>query len=790
MRLLNQGIRRDARLYVFLTIMAVAGPAPGAAAGARDEGASVAAEVTGAATARGTPYVPIYHPELQITPAAGPITVDAKLDDPGWRGAAVADNFAEHNPGDQTKPEVDTEVLVTFDDRNLYLAWICYDDPAEVRATYSERDNIFRDDYVILALDTYGERAMAYEISANPYGIQGDLFFSIGRGEDISYDMIFESAGRITEYGYLVEMAIPFAEMRFPRTDVHQWRADFWRNRPRESRFQYSWAAYDRNESCWPCQWGTVRGASGIKGNSGLDLLPSVIVHQTGLRTQDGTWENLPMQLSPLADDRNVDLGLGISYDLSSEITAEATLNPDFSQVESDAAQIDVNSTFALFYPEKRPFFQEGSDLLGTYFEAVYTRSINDPIAAGKVTGRKGKTSLAFLTARDDHSVIILPFEESSEFVLNGKSTTNVLRVRQEFGEQTYLGMVATDRRFDGGGSGTLAGLDGKLRLSANDAVELQFLGSDTREPDKPSLTPDWDQTVTFDDGRRTARLDAEDFRGRALYASYERNTRNFWLDTDYRERSPTFRADVGFEPSNNDRIGIANTGYNFRFPDAGSLVERISPSVQGGRKWNFAGTRKDEWVNADLQVALRKAQTGLHAQYLRSNELFHGIMFQDIWQVHICGNSQPGGWLELGANFNYGDRIARRDEVMGRQTSWGFWFDLKPTQRLLVASSFSAIRSEDRRAGRELFEDFIARTQLGYQASRELSARLIIQYRDRERLWEADPLVTYRINPLSTFYLGSTRDYRDLSAAEDGVDGWRLTHRQYFMKLQYLLRI
>jgi Domain of unknown function (DUF5916)/Carbohydrate family 9 binding domain-like len=766
--------------------MAAASPAVTAA----DDGSSVAAQVTGNTTTRGEPYVPVYHPELDIKRVTGAIEVDGFLDDAGWRGAAVADNFAEHGPGDQTQPDVDTEVMITYDEKNLYVAWICYDDPAEVRATLCQRDGIFSDDYVILALDTYGENALAYEIAANPIGIQGDLLFSIGSGEDSSYEMIFESEGRITPYGYVVEMAVPFSELRFPQVDVQEWRVDFWRNRPRDSRYQYSWAAYDRQESCWPCKWGTVRGATGIEGGSGLELLPSAIFHQAGSRDDQGDWNNQPIRWNPFGDKRNLDLGLGISYDISSEFTAEATINPDFSQVESDAAQIDINSTFALFYPEKRPFFQEGSDLFGTYFNAVYTRSINDPIAAAKFTGRKGKSSVAVLSARDDHSVIILPFEESSNFVLNGESFTNILRARHEFGEQTYLGVVATDRRFDGGGSGTLAGLDGKLRLSQNDALEAQFLISNTEEVDNIGLTPEWDETETFDEGKYTSRLDGESFDGHAYYASYERNTSNFAFDLDYWEKSPTFRADAGFEPANNYRRTNFYSRYSFRFEDESGLLERITPSTDGGRKWNFDGTKKDEWINGTLEVAFRRAQTSFHANYMASSELYHGIQFDDIWAAHICGHSTPSKMLSLGGNYNYGHRIARRDEVMGKEASWGFWFDLRPSDRIIVSNSFNRVSSDDLDTDQKLFEDYINRTEIGYQASRELAFRLIMQYRDGRKSWEADPLLTYRFNALSTFYLGSTRDYRDLEPQPNGTEGWRLTSRQYFVKLQYLFGI
>jgi hypothetical protein len=725
-------------------------------------------------------FVPVYHPELRISRASGPIKVDGHLEDAGWRGAAQADNFAEHNPGDQTKPDVDTEVLISYDDDNLYVAWICYDNPEEVRASFCERDRIFSDDYVILCLDTFGEATLAYEISTNPYGIPGDLLFSSSNGEDSTYDMIFESAARITDFGWVAEMAIPFASMRFPERDEQTWRVDFWRNRPRESRYQYSWAAYDRDESCWPCQWGTVNGISGVEPGAGLELLPAVVAHQSGRRDGEGDFTN---------DDINADIALGIAYDISSEWTAEATVNPDFSQVESDAAQIDVNTTFALFYPERRPFFQEGSDLFDTYFNAVYTRSINDPLLAGKTTWRKGSSSVAFLTARDEHSVIILPFEESSEFVENGKSYSNILRARHDFGEQSHLGLIATDRRFDDGGSGSLGGIDGQLRLSPSDGARFQFLATYTEEVDNLALTDSSLNATRFDDGKHTAGLDGETFWGHSLFASLSRSTSNYWGGVEYMERSPTFRADVGFEPSNDSRVGSAWLGGIIRFEES-KLLENINGNLNAARKWNFDGVKKDEWIDFSFELKFRAAQTGIHSRYMRSNERFRDIQFNDIWLAHTCLHTQPSGGLSFGGNIDYGHRIARRDLVMGKQIQYGLWADVKPIDRLLISSSFSYISSDNLDTDDNLFSQSVFRSHMSLQLSREISTRLILQYNDRNETWDIDPLLTYRLNPLTVLYVGSTHDYRDLNLEDDGREGWSLTGRQFFMKMQYLFQL
>ena len=724
-------------------------------------------------------FVPVYHPTLVVSRASGPIETDGDLGDAGWQGAAKADNFAEHKPGDQTQPEVNTEVLITYDDDNLYVAFLCYDDPKEVRTSFCTRDNIFNDDNVFVCLDTYGESAVAYEIAANPYGIQGDLLFSPANGEDITYDLIYRAAGRITDFGWVVEMAIPFSSLRFPSCRDQAWRADFWRNRPRNTRYQYSWAAYDRDESCWPCQWGTITGVSGVKPGRGFEILPSVVAHQAGHRNKLSQFKNEKIKGNA---------GLGISYDLSSELTAEATINPDFSQVESDAAQIDVNTTFALFYPERRPFFQEGSDLFNTYFTAVYTRSINDPLLAGKMVLRRGSNNVALLSARDEHSVVTLPFEEKSEFVENGKSYSNILRAKKEFGSQSHLGFIATDRRFDGGGSGSLVGLDGQLRFASVNALQFEVLAAHTLEIDNPALGDTSWRHIRFDGGRHTAALDGEAFWGHAYFASLERETGDYAIGGEYREYSPTFRADNGLEPSNNSRAGTLWIVGVSRFDDS-RILETIVGKAVFGRKWNFAGTAKDKWGEASLELALRKAQAAMHAEYTRDDELFRGKQFDGTWLAHNCISLQPSGAVNCSANINYGHCIARRQLVMGKEMSYGCSANLKPTDRLLASFSYSRVASDDLDTGERLFSQSVFRSKLSLQMLRELSARIVFQYNDRSNTWEVDPLLTYQLNPFSIFYVGSTYDYQDSDPAEGGRDAWTMTGRQYFLKLQYLFR-
>ncbi len=728
-------------------------------------------------------FVPVYKPEMSTARATGPIVIDGVLDDEGWIGVSTINHFTEHNPGDQVEPAVQTEAMITYDELNIYVAFVCYDDPATIRASFCERDNIYNDDFVIFGLDTYGDAANAYEFVCNPYGIQGDLYYSAGAGEDGGYDFVFDTAARVTEDGWVAEFAIPFASLRFPNVDEQLWKVNFSRNRPREVRQQYASGALDRDDSCWVCQWGTLTGVTGVTGGKGIKLLPAFVAHQAGSRDADGNFAN---------EDIKGELSFSGTYDISSNIAAEITVNPDFSQVESDANQIDVNSKYALYYEEKRPFFQAGSDLFSTWFSAVYTRAINDPTVAGKVTGRVGDTSFAFLSAQDEHSAIILPFEEGDSIVAKGKSVSNIVRLRQTLGEMSHIGIVATDRRYEGDGSGSLVGIDSSIRLNQAYQIEIQAINSFTSEPNDTLLTAGINDVV-FDGGAHTAAFDGESFTGRALYTSLERNGRSWAFDVDYWDRSPTFRTDNGFETSNNSRLGSVSTEYLFRF-DNSRIWRTLQPSLSVSRKWNYDGQTKEEDATFGLEGSLRKAQTSFHGRAVTGSELYSGVQLDNIWIAHMCMNSRPSGALRWGGWINYGHRPYYKALELGRQTDYGLWCDYKPLDRLTVELRWSRSLSKHLDNDSQYYSGYTNRARVALQMTHELAARVIVQYSSFDDRWEADPLLSYQLNPFSIFYIGSTRDYGLVSIEDDrdgiNADSWQLQNRQYFLKFQYLFQL
>jgi hypothetical protein len=736
-------------------------------------------------------HVPQVKPSLEIHRATGPIAIDGDLGDPGWLGAARADHFTEIRPGDQVEPPVATEAWITYDDHNLYIAFKAQDDPKAVQATLCDRDEIFQDDFVGILLDTYGDAAWAYEIFSNPIGIQGDLRWT-PNGEDGSFNLVMNSRGRIVADGYVVEFAIPFSSLRFPERASQTWRAIFFRTHPRDSRRQYSWAAIPRDETCFPCQFGTWTGIENVQRGTSLELLPAVTGAQFGNLRDDSDpasgLENSKM---------DADLAMGVRYALTSSAVVDATLNPDFSQVESDAAQIDVNSTFALFYPERRPFFQEGSDLFDTLIDAVYTRSLNDPQGAVKLTGRAKRTSLAYIGARDAHTPIVLPFEERSRYLQAGKSTSNILRLKHTILDDSFVGALVTDQRLVGGGSGTVLGGDVRLGFLKNYRFEGQWLASRTAEPETDALTrelvEDDPSLARFERGQHTTTFDGETFWGDAVYASVEREARIWHFDFEYRHTSPAFRAANGFVTQNDNRQATFWTGTLFR-PDT-RLLDEFRPNVSIGRVWNFDGARKDEWLVPELAFEFKK-QTGLSVNYLWSNELFRGIQFDGIRRFAAEAWSNYSSHFKPGLYVSGGRSIARNpretfghpDPVpfLGESLNLSAWADIKPLQRLVVTPQYDYAQMRYPDGGEFDFRGYILRTRVNYQFTRELFMRLVVQYNQFNDGLEIDPLLTYKLNPFTVAYVGSTHDWREL----DGTHELTQTARQFFLKFQYLFRI
>jgi hypothetical protein len=658
------------------------------------------------------------------------------------------------------------------------------------------RDEIYDDDYVGVVIDTYNNAAWCYQLFANPFGIQGDMRWTPG-GEDAGFDVLFDSRGRITETGYQVEMRIPFKSLRFPNSELQDWRVTFTRVHPRDSERHYSWAAISRDDPCYPCQLGTISGMQNVRSGSSLEFLPAVVGTQSGSlvvpEDPNSGFDREPLDFN--SDDlKDLELSLGVRYGFTPSTAAELALNPDFSQVESDVAQIDVNTTFALFFPERRPFFQEGSDLYRSYYNLIYTRQINDPSVVGKFTARSGGKGGVYLFGRDEETPMILPFEDGSLFATPGKSYNNLARARFNYKEDSYVGGLITDRRYDIGGSGTVVSLDGNYRFATNYRIEAQVAGSYTSEPDDTTLI-DIPTDVTFADGQHTATLDGESYYGGALYLSLERDARSWNSDIDFWDTGPTFRADNGFINRNSERRVSWRNNYTFYIDN--KVWDRIRPTSYIWRRWNSYGARKGQALENWIDFRL-KGQMSVTLGYDISDEEFRGVYFKDIdlyygeFNIDYWKNFQFGFWVGVG------DRIARTatpEPFLGEGEHLDFWSTIRFTHRVVIEPILTYSTVRDPETNEPFFKGWIGRVRFNLQFTRELFLRFVTQYDDFDGTLSLEPLLSYQLNPFSVFYIGANVleqdfDHKSIDTIDHTGDGFEPTAWQYFFKFQYFYRM
>lgn len=740
-------------------------------------------EITDSEIESSTGFQPNFKPTLTVTRAKGAIRVDGQLDEDAWKAVVEVRNFSEVFPNEQRRPPVELSGRVMYDDDYLYVGIMVMDDPDQIRANLSDRDEIWQDDYAGIVLDPNRDGQGMYFIAANPLGIQADSFIS-PNNEDDGFDILFRSGGQITEKGYQVEMAIPFKSLRFPNTDVQTWGATLWITRPRESRSQYSWAAVDQDDPCMSCQLGEINGIRGVRAGRNLEILPSL----TGGGA--GALRDAEVPASGFRNDRvTLEPSLNLKYGITSELTADVTVNPDFSQIESDEAQIDVNSTFALFFQERRPFFQEGSGLFNTDIQTVYTRSINDPIGAAKLTGRFGSVDVAYIGARDNHSPLLLPFEEESRVLEGGRSVSNILRVRHNFNNDSFIGALITDRRLDEGGSGSTVSVDAAARFLQKYTLSGQFVYSSTVETEDEKLSEDVGD-ITFGKKGYTGALDGESFSGYAARAEFDRGARHWSFEGGYEAVSPTFRADNGFVRQNNEQTAYLWQGVTIYPEKVIGFVDRIRPNLLIGSNWNFDGLQKSFFFRPAVSVQLKR-QTNIQINWWYREENFAGVQFDGMTRVNANIFSNFSKRVNLGMDVGIGESIARflDEPEIGNSLDISAWGTLRPTQRMSIRPQFSYSRLSDKETGEEFFSGYIVRSRVKYQFSRYFFLRTIVQYSEFSKSLEIDPLLTYKINAFTALHVGSTHDFDQFNRAQGAEKYFRQSSRQIFFKVQYLFR-
>jgi hypothetical protein len=717
-------------------------------------------------------------PEIHVTRSHGPIRIDADLSDAGWQDATRIDTFYETNPGDNVPPKVRTVAYLTYDGQAFYAAFQFFDpDPSRIRAPYGDRDDVASyTDYGGVILDTRNDHRTGLLLLANPRGIPYDAITDDTTGnEDSSPDFYWDSAAKITPEGWVLEMRIPFSSLRYPGTDPQTWGILLYRNYPREFRYQMFSAKLPRGGNCFICHSNKLTGLEHLPSGGHIVVAPYATAREEGVpRGDSGT----PLVNKPVRGDGGVDA----KWTPNVNTAVDATVNPDFSQVESDVAQIAVNQRFALLYPEKRPFFLEGLELFSTPIQAVYSRSITSPRWGARVTGKLDSNHYTAFVAQDrGGGSVILPGPNSSELANQDFSSfVGMGRVRHDFGK-SFVSFLATDREVQGGGYNRVYGPDFQWRAGDHDTVTGQFLRSNTETPNRPDLSAQW----------TGQKLDSH--AGDIWYSHSEVGWDWF---TEYKDFGGGFRADDGFVPQVGFRENYGEAGYTIHpkdFPLSrvrfffiadyladtdGHLISRdISPGVGTDGRWN-SSTR--------VRYAFDRVRSG--ARTFPRQQLLYTLQITPSQK--IC-NILLTGFVGQQVDFD--------NSRLGHGGSVDLEGTIRPTDHLSLA--FVGVRSwlnvdpGDGGGERRLFTAQVERLKATYVFTARAFLRLIGQYvaarRDpslytaavdkREGDLTASALFAYKLNWQTVLFIG----YGDTRTLTQD-DHYAKADRQFFLKLSY----
>ena len=483
---------------------------------------------------------------VTISRLAAP-SIDGVLSDDEWASAVTFTLEHQTQPGDNVPPTERTEVRLGYDAEHLYLAVRAWDsDASAIRARVTRRDDIAGDDYVTIHLDTYDDRRRAYVFAFNPLGIQSDGIYnegvSTGRNFDANidrtWDGVLRSKGAVTEDGFVIEAAIPFSTLRFAGGADRQWglHVQRWIARKAEN---VSWQPLARESASLLTQMGAIAGLREVRGQQRLELQPTLVSSLTSERRPGDRYVRLG----------DADPGLTANFAVTPNLALAGTLNPDFSQIEADVPQIEVNQRFPLFYPEKRPFFYEG----GQFFRSpgaltfVNTRQIVDPDWGAKLTGKIGRNTVGALVASDAAPGLQVP---SSSPTYEDNASVLVGRYQRDFLANSTIGGFVTDRRF-AGDRNTVFAVDGQIRLPLN-TIGFQVAGSST------ASGPNSDT-------------------GSATYVWYDHVGRHFRLFVNDQRLTDDYESDVGFVRRTGFRAHSTTIGYELQ-SDSGGWWVRARP--------------------------------------------------------------------------------------------------------------------------------------------------------------------------------------------------------------------
>ena len=720
--------------------------------------------VAASSFAQAPPPAPLPPPPINIHRAEGAIVVDGNLDDAGWKNAAVIDRFYETSPGNNNEPKVKTIVHLTYDDRYFYIGIRSEDpEPQKIRAPYVDRDQVIgTDDNIAVFLDTRGDKRSAMELRVNPRGIQADgIFNDANFNEDFSPDFFYDTAAKIDAGGWSAEYRIPFSSLRYNDNPVQTWNILVWRNYPRDFRYAFQSAAVPRGSNCYMCWMHPIAGLTGLPRAGHMVVAPYVTAQSTS--RPEGAL-GTPLEREPLKKDA----GLDVKWTPSQNQAVDLTINPDFSQIEADVAQITTNQRFAVFFPEKRPFFLEGFDLYDTPVQVAYTRTITSPRWGARSTGRFGATAYTLLVTDDrGGGLTILPGPLGSSFALaDFKSYDTIGRLRHTLG-RSFVGAVLTDREISGGGHNRVIGPDLQWRPNDTDSVTMEYLHSDTR------------------DG--AGLLGGANSTGHAFFAGWNRQKDKYDSFAEARDFGKGFRADLGFVPQVGYRELDGGFGLRF-FPEKG-FFRFVRPSIFVDRQTAIdGGDTIFRTVSLGIGAQGKKNFAGNFVVRAKEQILVGNQLLDQTYALWFVQFDPSRRWPRITMQGRFGEGIDFGGGRVGNQTN----FTLASTMRPLDNITFDVNASREwlDAQGERVYTATIERLKTTYSFSAKSLLRVIGQYVDTKTpgghggSFLGSVLYSYKLNWQTVLFAGYGDD-RVLNANADLLKA----DRTFFFKVSYAIQ-
>jgi hypothetical protein len=732
------------------------------------------------------------------------------LEDHPREAELTVTDFRQNTPGDGTPATESTTAYLSYDGKNLYAVFVCHDEVGAVRAHLSKREATDQDDGVGVLLDTFRDFHRAYFFYSNPLGVQTDAIYTEGQGYDFSFDTLWDNAGRVMNDGYIVFFSIPFKSLRFSNEPEQTWGVALYRVILRKSEYDY-WPYVTQRVEGLTQQFAPVAGLENVSPGRNIQLIPYGLLANDHFLNQP----NPPSAATPptFQDRFEHRAGLDAKFVAKDSLTFDVTLNPDFSQVESDDPQVTVNQRFAVFFPEKRPFFIENAGFFMTPINLFFSRQIANPQFGTRMTGKLGNWTLGALIIDDRQ-----PGQGFTSGPYNTRAVDEVLRVTREFGNQSFIGGFFSSRDF-ADTSNRVASLDARLKLSKNWVVDIQGVHSWTRQDLNAGQN-----CLSF--ASSAPAIGSQ--QGNALWADASYSGRHFSFSTNYNDFSPNFCTELGFVNRIDIRQNNAFGGYFWR-PDKSKIID-FGPIFSETVDWNHNSILQDWQAAVGFQVDLTK-QTTISVNRGEAYELFDNIGFRKH-STSVLAATQPYKWISFSTRYTQGigENFFPAPGLLPflanvRRVNFGL--TLRPSARFRFDETLIYYRLGTRAGwvtppfspGQSVFNNYLNRAKLNYQFTKELSLRLILDYNATiantnlldlqtnlgsfdggpiapTKQFTTDVLLTYLLHPGTAVYLGYNNGYSDLTlhpgtspfVTAQGAPN-NSTSRLFFIKLSYLLR-